>query len=128
LKDPLFLVSHASDVSYEFGYIVWLKLRTESRHLPSTLGDHFCQFRIALLLNFLGAQVLGVHCLAGCAVSTTIGRVADNAVRFVNFGGIGLGLRCGWQSQAAQDTCWNKAQKKLSHVYLLKKSLSRSVA
>src|SRR5258708_20037116 len=65
----------ASDVRYQFGYIVRLDLCAKRRHFPSALRDDFTERGLALLLNFVGAEILGVHCLAGWAVSTAIGRV-----------------------------------------------------
>src|ERR1700676_302112 len=93
------------EVSHQFLYFVWFNLRAKSRHLSFALGDHFSQLLIGLLLNFRGTQILRMECLAGCGVAAAIGRVTLDAVRLENFGGLGLGLHCGWQSQAEQDAC-----------------------
>src|ERR1700687_4572405 len=116
LPGYLFLFGECPEVSHQFRYIVGLDLRTEGRHLSSALGDHFSQLRIGLLLNFGRAQIFRMECLAGGVVAAAIGAMTQGAVHFKNFGGIGLGLHRGWQSHAAQDTCWNQVQRKLSHM------------
>jgi hypothetical protein len=73
LAESSFLFWQRSEVRHQVHYIVWLDLGTESRHLPFALGDYFAQRLIALLLNLLGAQILGVERLAGRTVSTAIG-------------------------------------------------------
>src|SRR5258708_7609921 len=72
----LFLRRQASDVSDHLRYVLWLDLCTERRHFPSALGDHITKRCFALLLDFVGSQILGVHCLPGRAASTAIGGVA----------------------------------------------------
>src|SRR4029077_2436967 len=90
LPGCVFLFWQCPEVSHQFRYIVGLDLGAKGRHLSSALGDHFSQLLVGLLLNFGGAQSLRMECLAGWAVAAAIGRVAQDAVRLVDFGGIGL--------------------------------------
>ena len=72
LAESSFLFWQCSEVRHQVRYIAWLDLGTEGRHLPFALGDYFAKRLIALLLNLLGAQILGVERLAGRTVSTTV--------------------------------------------------------
>jgi hypothetical protein len=115
-----------SDVNHQLLYDVGLDLRTKRRHFSSAFGDYFNKRRVVLIPNFVRSQILRMECLAGPGIAAAIGAVAQVAVRFVKFGGIGLGLRYTRHSQATQKACRDEAQNKLlSHVlsnYLARRS------
>jgi len=99
MKALLFLLWQLSNVGHQLRYAIWVNLRSEGWHFSFAPGNHFCERRITLLLNFVGSEILRVKCFARCAIATAICGVAQDAVCAENLSGIGLGLHHCWQSQ-----------------------------